>query len=774
MKSDPWVLGISASHNGAACLLRGDEVVAAIQEERLTRQKRDFIYGAKPSMAIRYCLDAAGIRPADLSMIVNCVTGSARSPQQDVKRNPDLRPTLNRIPTLTIGHHLGHAVAALATSGFDEAAVLVIDGAGSPFDDLGEDERAACLPGGSGKLETVSLYAAERGGGVRAVEKHLGDWVGDERTRMPSFGSLGAMYAAAAQQIFGDISEAGKVMGLAPYGRPEIPAEEFFTVSQGEFVFSDRVRERFTSDERWPKRQTEYENLAASVQVALEGALLYIVERLYELCPSPNLSYTGGVALNSVANERIIGESSFKKVYITPAAEDSGAAIGAAYYGLWQLTGRSPRRKLIHDATGREYSTAEVDAAIEKMPGMEVVESEDIVAEAAGLLSEGRILGWFQGRSELGPRALGQRSILCDARRPDGKEVLNSRVKHREGFRPFAPVVPLEEAPAWFELDGKDPESPFMLRICKFREDQLDRVPAVVHVDGTGRFQTVTREANGRLYELVRRFQERTGVPIILNTSYNVMGEPIIETPVDALLCFQSTGIDYCVLQNRLVKKRMSVLFGGGKVYWLDRVHDEITAANERALRADGSAPAPPRPLQDYTGRYEHVRHGALDVVLEDGRLKGVLRGGLEVFVHHVDGDIFGVRQGPMSGARVSFLTNGGGVVDAVAWGAAVAWQAMIFTRAPEATEAERARGLAGRYSGAAGEMTVSAGEGGLLTATVPGQRAWELTPQRGGGFGLRWLPGYHFEFQAGDAGRAPRVVVTQPEGVFSLERVAG
>jgi carbamoyltransferase len=772
MKSDPWVLGISASHNGAACLLKGDEVVVAIQEERLTRRKREFIYGAKPSMAIRYCLDAAGIRPADLSMVVNCVTGSARTPQQDVKRNPDLRPTLNRIPTLTIAHHLGHAVAALATSGFEEAAVLVIDGAGSPFEDLSEDERAVCLGGGEG-LETISLYTAARGAGLRPVEKHLGTWVGEDRARMPRFGSLGGMYAAAAAQIFGDISEAGKVMGLAPYGRPEIPVEEFFTLSQGEFVFSDRVLKRFTGDERWPRRETEYENLAASVQVALEGALLYLVEHLYELCPSVNLCYTGGVALNSVANERIIGESSFKKVFITPAAEDSGAAIGAAYYGLWQLTDRSQRRKMIHDATGREYGTAAVDAAIEKIPGIEVVEAEDVVAEAAGLLSEGHILGWFQGRSELGPRALGQRSILCDPRRPDGKEILNSRVKHREGFRPFAPVVTLEEAPAWFELDGKDPESPFMLRICKFREGQGERVPAVVHVDGTGRFQTVTREANGRLYELVRRFQERTGVPIVLNTSFNVMGEPIIETPEDALLCFQSTGIDYCVLQNRLVKKRLNVLFGGAGVYWLDRVRGELTAADEKALRADGSTPTPPRPLRDYTGRFEHVRHGELDVVLEDGRLKGILKGGLEVFVHHVDGDIFGVGQGPMSGARMTFLTNGGGVVDAVAWGTGLAWQATVFTRAPEALDEPTARVPTGRYSGPAGEMTVAAVEGGRLTATVPGQRVWELTPQRGGGFGLRWLPGYHIEFQAGDAGRAASVVVTQPEGVFELERVA-
>ncbi len=313
---------------------------------------------------------------------------------------------------------------------------------------------------------------------------------------------------------------------------------------------------RFDHADRWPKRQAEYRNLASSTQIALEEALTWLAGHLKDLFPSDNLCYAGGVALNSVANERIIRESGFADVYIVPAAEDSGCAIGAAYYGLWQLTQVNTRRRLKHDAVGRCYSRDEITAAIARTPGIEVAEPADPLAEVVDLLCCGKIVGWFQGRSELGPRALGQRSILCDPRSPDAKAVLNSRVKHREEFRPFAPAVLLDEAAHWFEADGHDLASPFMLRVCRFREEKQPLVPGVAHVDGTGRIQTVTPEENGLFYQLIRKFHERTGVPILLNTSYNVMDEPIVETPEDAIWCFLSTGIDACVLEGRIVTKK--------------------------------------------------------------------------------------------------------------------------------------------------------------------------------------------------------------------------
>jgi carbamoyltransferase len=389
------------------------------------------------------------------------------------------------------------------------------------------------------------------------LEKQMvarGKWMRWIDGEMPRFGSLGGLYSAAAQQIFDNPMDAGKVMGLAPYGSALFAPGDFFDISRGQFIFHDKVPESFKHDERWPSQKVEYSNLAASVQLALEEAVLYLARRLRELCPSDNLCYAGGVALNSVANERIIRETGFKRVYIMPAAEDSGIAVGCAYYGLWRLTGENTRRKLTRDACGRSYSPEAVSLAVETAEQARSDISNDIISDAVELLCAGMNVGWFDGRSELGPRALGQRSILCDPRRADAKAALNSQVKRREAFRPFAPAILLEEVENWFECDC-NPESPFMLRVLNFRRDKVSLVPAVVHVDNTGRVQTLTREANGRFYELVRRFYEKTGVPILLNTSFNVMGEPIIETPGDAVKCLITSGLDCCVFEDRVVTK---------------------------------------------------------------------------------------------------------------------------------------------------------------------------------------------------------------------------
>src|SRR5215813_2143815 len=553
----PWILGISASHNGSVCLLKGDRIFVAVQEERLCRVKRQRIRGADPAQALHYCLNYAGIQPSDLSMVVVCIQGRAEEAAQDILLNPYLNVTANRIPTITVPHHFGHAISAFATSGFSEAAVLVVDGTGSPYGDLTREEKLVVNNGAHDAWETISLYAAS-GASVTPIEKHLvdqGRWYVPNGHGIPEFGSLGGMYSAVAQQIFGDPMEAGKVMGLAPYGLPEIPTSSFFDIEQDRFLFNSGLASRFEHDERWPARKDEYALLASSVQRALEDGLLYLVQQLRRRCPSENLCYAGGVALNSVANERIIHESGFQHVYIMPAAEDSGPSIGAAYYGLWQLTGTNSQVKLVHDDCGRTYSTSDISSAVTAESSLKVSIPHDIIDTAVDLLCEGKIIGWFDGGSELGPRALGQRSILCDPRRSDAKEWLNLRVKRREAFRPFAPVILLEEVHNWFDLPEDQAESPFMLRVSRFRSDRLDEVPAVVHVDQTGRLQTVTREVNGRFYELVKKFFEKTGVPVLLNTSFNVMGEPIVETPADAIACLLNSGLDCCVFVDRIVVK---------------------------------------------------------------------------------------------------------------------------------------------------------------------------------------------------------------------------
>jgi carbamoyltransferase len=558
MTNQPWILGISASHNGAVCLLQGDQIVVAVQEERLSRIKRDRNYGAYSSLALEYCFDYAKILPGDLSMVVLCVQGKTSAPNQDLTRNPYLQVLSNDIRVLKISHHFGHAVSAFATSGFEDAAVLVVDGVGSPVEDMSDDECSVVVQDVDDGWETISLYAASDTS-VKALEKHLVEryrWIIPNRGGMFGFRSLGGMFSAVSRQIFGDINEAGKVMGLAPYGSPEITTDQFLEIANRQIIFSDKVPAMFGHNDRWPLHEPEYKNLACSTQLALEKALLYLTSHIRTLCPSENLCYAGGVALNSVANERIIRESGFKKVFIMPAAEDSGPAIGAAYYGLWELTKNNTRRRLICDAVGREYSSSAISNAIHSAPSIECIDSKDVISDTVDLLCAGKIVGWFQGRSELGPRALGQRSILCDPRRPDAKEILNSRVKYRESFRPFAPVVLLEEVANWFELDGTDAASPFMLRVAPFKKDKIGQVPAVAHVDGTGRLQSVTKQANGRFYDLIKEFYLKTGVPIILNTSFNVMGEPIIETPEEALSCLLFTGLDYCVLEDKIVTKK--------------------------------------------------------------------------------------------------------------------------------------------------------------------------------------------------------------------------
>lgn len=564
MKSQilPWVLGIGASHNGSVCLLHGDEIVVAVQEERLTRTKRARIHGAVPSLALAYSFDYAGIQPSDLSIAVICTQRPKQSPLNDLALNPFLRLVHHGVPIRSIPHHLGHAVSALATSGFVDAAILVVDGMGSPLADLLPDERDCVRSAATDSWESVSLYDAN-GSAIKTIEKHMvpgGRWLYPSHryaAGMPHFGTLGGMYAAVGRQIFAQaLDGSGKVMGLAPYGTVTLPTSAFYRIESGELLFADTVPDLFPHDERWPARQVEYQNLAASVQGALEEAVLFFAHRLRQATHRKQLCYAGGVALNSVANERLIAEAGFEHVYIIPAAEDSGTAIGAAYYGLWELTHAQTHRKLRQDALGREYRVEEVNASIKRTPAVESRQSRQLAADVVGLLSQGRIVGWFDGRSELGPRALGHRSILCDPRQREKKDELNIKVKHREVFRPFAPVVLLDEAERWFETDAGSLRSPFMLRVCRVRPEKRGRIPAVVHVDGTARLQTLTMEDNPILYGIVKCFFELTGVPIVLNTSFNVAGEPIVESPDDALWCLLYTGLDACVIGDQIVSKK--------------------------------------------------------------------------------------------------------------------------------------------------------------------------------------------------------------------------
>lgn len=547
--SEPWVLGINASHNGAVCLLHGDRIVAAIQEERLTRIKRQRIYGATPAFAILYCLAHAGIDAGDLDMIVISAQGRNQSAANDLSSNRILRPRQTGVRVEQISHHMGHAISVFALSGFADSAVLVVDGIGSPWDDLLPEERAVVARDVEDGYETASLYHAS-GTDVAALEKHLvpnNDWHARGDLVMSRFGSLGGMYSAVSKQIFDSAMEAGKVMGLSSFGVPSFAPDDFFSIADDGFVYHDKVPRSFQTNGRWPQHVELYQDLARAAQEALEHGILHLARRLRRLSGSPRLCYAGGVALNGIANERLFSEAGFEDIFIIPPAEDSGVALGAAFWGLWQLTGANSRIQLEFDALGKPYKAGDIEAAAKSVDSIRLVTDSNYIAAATDLICDGRIIGWFSGRSELGPRALGQRSIICDPRRLDMRARLNGRIKRRESFRPFAPAILQDAVTDWFETDGATIKSPFMLRVKRFKDNQRDRVPAVVHVDGSGRLQTLTREANGPFYELVEAFNRRTGVPILLNTSFNGPDEPIVETPADALRCMEANGLDACV-----------------------------------------------------------------------------------------------------------------------------------------------------------------------------------------------------------------------------------
>ena len=543
-----WVLGVGASHNGGACLLEDGEVRVAVQEERLTRRKRTRLFPAYDTLAISYCLEEAGIDIGDLALIAVSGDEPATRRDFDVARNPLLSEVASPPPIAYIGHHRAHAAAASHQSGFVDAAVLVVDGQGSPTSDLTEEERrVAGRPG----WETLSLYELRDGALARCLHKDVARdraWLAPGGHGMPRFSGLGGMYSAVSQQVFGQYLEAGKIMGLAPYGRPIIPVEEFLEVVDDRLEFRDTASARFPHDHRWPEARQEYADLSASVQAALEHALLWNVERAHTLTGASRLVLAGGVALNCITNERILRESSFDDLFIMPATEDSGIALGAAVEasrarGL-PLAGTRLRR----DEMGRRYARADVERAIERSPvvaGEPFSGDPDTVARA---LAEGRRVAWFLGGSELGPRSLGQRSILADPRDPQGKDELNRR-KGRELFRPLAPLMLVEEAEAWFDMGGR-PESPFMLRVCRAHPHVADRIPGVVHVDGSARVQTIDPVDQPELHALVRAFFTRTGVPVLINTSLNAAGEPIVETPEDVLWCAHRLRLDLAVLDG--------------------------------------------------------------------------------------------------------------------------------------------------------------------------------------------------------------------------------
>ncbi|MFH8804198.1 carbamoyltransferase [Streptomyces sp. NPDC017936] len=550
-------LGLGGSnHDFSACLVENGEIVVGIEEERLTRRKYAVNVNSLANQCWRYCLTTRGVRLGEVEAIV----------ADDTLLPSCYFPFRSR--TTLIRHHLAHAASAFHPSPFPEAAILVVDGAGSLFEGHGVETMTMSVGNGTEITEISKVYGTNWStDGLREAKVYQ---AGD------SDHSLGFMYKAVSRAIGFTLyeegswylTEDGKTMGLAPYGTDRYRTEfrrHLDLLPEGRFAlhlkdggllhFVEHALDGLDGDERFARGA----DLAWAAQDLLETAVLHAADWLHRETGLSRLCLAGGVVLNSVANGKILRNTPFTDVFAQPAAGDNGCAVGCAYYGHHVL-GERPRprgpkaqksapRPQHHTYLGRSYGAEEIRTALDAsgLPYRRVARPARL---AAGLLPRGALIGWFTGGSEFGPRALGHRSILADPRRAEMKDILNRKVKHRETFRPFAPAVLAHRASEYFELDI---ESPYMLLVAPVREDKRQEVPAITHVDGTARVQTLTPEANGSFYELVERFGELTSVPVVLNTSFNDRGEPIVETPEQALAFFGPSQLDYLFLEDFVV-----------------------------------------------------------------------------------------------------------------------------------------------------------------------------------------------------------------------------
>ena len=564
-------LGISCYyHDSAAALLQDGHVIAAVEEERFSRKKFDDDF---PKMAIEWCLQEAKISPSEIDSVAfydkpilkferlldNYIAVAPRGLYSFVNTIPkwlhkrlwiknDIMKSLDGFKGEIVfpEHHLSHASYSFFTSPFDETAILTTDG-------VGEWSTTSI---GRGENNSVELL---------------------QDIRWPH--SLGLFYSAFTYFLGFQVNEGEyKLMGLASYGKPkyydlilenliDVKDDGSIHLNMDYFAFTyDKVMTNQKFSELFGiKRRDENEevsqihfDIGASAQRVLEDVLLKMVEYVYKKTKSKNLCLGGGVALNGVANYRILQESSFENIHIPPSPGDAGSAIGAAQYLYYshhkqnrELQVDSTKKIIENVYVGPSYSTDEIKKFLDqKGIKYEILDDAEIVKNCAKLISEGNVVGWYQGKMEWGPRALGNRSILADPRRKDMKDILNEKIKHRESFRPFAPSILEEHVSEYFEMNIP---SPYMLMVAPVKKPE--KIPAVTHVDGTGRLQTVSKNSNPLYYKLISEFYSLTGVPVIINTSMNVKGEPIVNTPEQAYNMLTKTDMDCIFLRNFLVRK---------------------------------------------------------------------------------------------------------------------------------------------------------------------------------------------------------------------------
>lgn len=556
------VLGISCHyHDSAAALIRDGEIVAAAQEERFDRVKYSHVF---PINAINFCLQQADMTILDVDCVAfhekpflkfsRVLIGHLRSYPFSLPNFMEMMPswlderlsfplTLKdrldyRGEVLFLKHHLSHAASTFLVSPFDEAAILTVDGIG----------EWASTSYGYGKGTDIKVlkelhYPNSLGLLYAIMTTYLG---------FPVFVGEGKVMALASLGEPAYLEQFGRFMDMRPDGSFRLDPS-YLSFNKGRRMYTRKLVKLLGAprapDEDFSQRHYD---IAATLQRVTEEALLAMARHLHEVTGMKKLCMAGGVSLNVVANSRIYNETPFEELYIQPAAGDAGGALGAAAYVYHSLWG-NPRQRVMRTAQlGPVYPVRQLRTLLENagVPYQELPE-EELLPLVASRIAAGKIVGWFQDRLEFGPRALGARSILADPRVADMKEILNQRVKHREWYRPYGVSVLAEESDDFFELGAP---SPFMLLIGNVKEDKAGLIPAAVHVDGTSRLQTVTEEDNGIYYRLIRAFRDLTGIPMVINTSFNVQ-EPIVCTPDEAWSCFSRTEMDCLVLGNCFVEK---------------------------------------------------------------------------------------------------------------------------------------------------------------------------------------------------------------------------
>lgn len=551
-------LGLNILHDTSAAIVVDGELVCAVEEERFNRDRHT---AAFPNAAIEYCLAQAGVRREDvlgvgLTFDYEKFKDNTNPFDQNLIDHDDLRAdglkVIKDLNTQTwqeakeqlernglsharhFRHHLTHAACGYYLSGFTEASVLVMDG-------RGEEESTSLWSASGTKIDHLESYP-------------VADSLGHLYTYVTS---LCGLYRRSGRQEraghLGAIGNEGKTMGLSGYGSGRIDFDDVVAYGSGRYhVNREKLRELDVYGVAQGRPDENSRELAYGVQKKLEEVYHFLAERLESLTGCQQLVLAGGVALNCNANGMLAGSPVVDKIFIPPAAHDAGAAVGAAFLQWVEHSGQAPKVPADQIYLGEAIDRAEVAKAVAASGVSRVAKVEDPAAVAAAALADGLVVGWCQGRMEFGPRALGNRSILADPRDPGMPDKINMRVKFRESWRPFAPSVLADRNAEWFEPAI---ESPYMLLALNVRPDRRESVPAITHVDGTARVQTVTEEANPLYHRLIDCFAGLTGIPMVLNTSLNVRGEPIARTPTDAIRCFTESGLDVLLIDDMVMWK---------------------------------------------------------------------------------------------------------------------------------------------------------------------------------------------------------------------------